>query len=304
MGKNRLGKDLRVINDVQDRVYRHDSRVICGESSCLFRDAIKKQGAKRGRRFSDYAFLSIAVSCGGLLLWGVISVVCSWRALFFTGFWVILVLELVAFVIFSSMSMRCVSHGWVDAVDEWYSGAYRESSWYQGLDADGRAHVIGIIESKPYRVLSERVRSMESLVKYDMGPTVSMLDREILNNMAILESGMVDAYTSNKLRGMTRVYEAYRSRLCVDDRLEPLQPITKGMTDLMQDDEELLAKAVDEYNDEVRLVKKNHPMLRKYKSMMKQYRESLVRHPEYHHGNPMVQVLMDAECLAYAGFTE
>lgn len=304
MGKNRLGEDLRVINDVQDRMYRYDSRVICEEASYLFRDAIKKQGAKRERRLTDYAFLSIIICCGSLLLCGVVSIVCSWRALFVIGYWVIVILGLMLFVVFASMSMHCASHEWVDTIDEWYSGAYRESPWYQGLDANEKAHVIGIIESKPYRVLSERVRSMESPAKYDMGPTVSMLDHEILNNVTILDSDMADAYTSNKLRGMTRVYEAYRSRLCLDDRSEPLPPITKGMTDLMQDDEELLTKAVDEYNDEVQRAKKNRPMLRKYKSMMKKYRESLVRHPEYHHGNPMAQALMDAERLAYAGFTE
>lgn len=312
MGKNQLRKNLLIINDVQDRVYRRDSRVIWEDSTDrkLFRDAVEKQCNDKARRANDAAYLSIIImgSVGGLIC-GILARVypCSYYGILpvpVIGFGVSALVGIILMIVFMSMSSYyCQPHGFNDALAEWYGGAYRESTWYQGLDSDEKAHVIGIIESKPYSIISERVRSMESPAKYNMGPTVSMLDHEILNNETVLASDMADAYTRDKLRGMIRMYESYRSRLLSDDRSEPLPPITKGMTDLMQDDEKTLADAVDEYNDEVRLATRNEPILRAYESMLRKYRETLVHHPGYHSGSPTNDAISNAESIAYAGFT-
>lgn len=308
MKQKRMMDNLRLINDVQANEYDKHARVIRSDSPNVkkFHDAANKRCEDRCKRISFWACIGapvMAVIIGGIVFWSALSI--SKGNLSTHGFSLIVFVSCFAII---GIAMACSylyeykPKGFGEALSAWYDGAYRESTWYQGLSAEEKANAIGIIESKAYSLISERMRDMQS-TNYNMGPVVSMLDRAIRNDRTILDSDMADVNTRDRLRGMMALYESYRSKLGSDDRVENIPFITQGMTDLMQDDEKLLSNAVDAYNNEVNLAATNAPRISEYKAMLRTYRDALTKNPAYNDGHPTSQALSDAERFAYAGFT-
>lgn len=190
------------------------------------------------------------------------------------------------------------------AVDSWYDGAYRDSAWYQGLSDDEKVHVTGVLTSKTYRILNNRVKELRESKRSASDKAIQILDKAIANDRLILGENLTDSETGNTLRSMIETYERYRSKLLGDASGGEALVLECGTTDLSHDDEHELMEAIRAYNREAKQGARNVLSIKKYEAMMRKYREKLVNHTEYNHGSPTSQAISDAENLAYAGFTD
>lgn len=191
------------------------------------------------------------------------------------------------------------------ALDLWFNGMYRDSEWYKGLDDDGKAHVIGVMESDSYNIINERINDLRPRNKYNMWYAINRLNEAIKRDMALLNenSPMLNDDDRNKLRSMIAKYEVYRDTLKAKTYTEKLPKVASGSTDMNQYEEEKLIQAVNKYNKTVKKHTSNIPRIKKYEAMLRKYRETLIHHRNYNAGCPTSQALRDAETIAYAGFT-
>lgn len=192
------------------------------------------------------------------------------------------------------------------AVDDWYAGGYRDSRWFNGLSDDGKAHVIGVLESKAYRILHNKVVRLEPDDDSDMKRmhlAAQILDEEIGENRTIIETGFADGDDYDDLCSTVEEYERYSSMLKSRDRFKQLPLFPAGNSDLDSSDIEKIQEAIDIYNRQVKALEPNANRLHGYREMMQKYRNVLIHNPGYNHGAPGNKAIHDAETIAYAGFT-